>query len=96
MSNTTTCYGCGWHGTARIDQHQCSHVIEISKLNRLNTQLQSDLKASQSDCKRVEVALKKVSDYVLRVEGERDRLMELIYKFSALEALIPPTKGDEK
>ena len=46
------------------------------------TQLQSDLKASQSDCNRV--------------ERERDVLMELIYKFSALESLIPPTKGDEK
>ena len=106
-------------------------------------QLQSDLKASQADCKRAEEKLETVNQeyqdmdasyeiIVKRVEGERGRLMELIYKFreaatdyllnsghtatcwsqdsakrgitsprcicgfSALESLIPPTKGDEK
>ena len=82
---------------APIYDHPCSVAIrEIEKLNgnlaealaneaalvKLYNKLQSDLKASQADCKRA--------------EGERDVLMELIYKFSALESLIPPTKGDEK
>ena len=84
-----TCCPELWDRIAELESHNLEYALHEQKLK-------ADLKASQSDCKRVEVALKKVSDYVLRVEGERDRLMELIYKFSALEALIPPTKGDEK
>ena len=70
-----TCCHELWDRIAELESHNLEYALHEQKLK-------ADLKASQSDCKRV--------------EGERGRLMELIYKFSALESLIPPTKGDEK